>query len=144
MILIDVNVLIYAHRSDSPDHDRYREWLENVIADEKYGVSDVILSSFLRIVTKGRVYREPTPLESAIAFLEGFRSGQGAFSITITAGVWERFVAICRAANVSGNLVPDAFLAAIAVESGCEWITTDRDFNRFSGVSFRHPLRKST
>jgi uncharacterized protein len=53
---------------------------------------------------------------------------------------WEIFVRLCAAAGVRGSLVPDAYLAALAIESGSEWITTDRDFRRFPGLRLRHPL----
>lgn len=61
MILPDVNVLVYAHRLDSPDHDRYRNWLEGVLnGDEPFGIAELVLSGFLRIVTHPRVFRAPT------------------------------------------------------------------------------------
>jgi len=47
---------------------------------------------------------------------------------------------LCSEANVKGNLVPDAYYAALAIEHGCEWVTTDRDFSRFKGLKWRHPL----
>jgi len=53
---------------------------------------------------------------------------------------WEIFARLCAEGGVKGNLVPDAYLAALAIESGCEWITTDRDFSRFKGLRWRHPL----
>jgi predicted nucleic acid-binding protein len=53
---------------------------------------------------------------------------------------WDLFVRLCRAAGVRGNLVPDAFLAALVIESGCELVTTDRDFSRFPGLRWRHPF----
>jgi toxin-antitoxin system PIN domain toxin len=140
MILIDVNVLIYAHRPESTDHARYRDWLQAVIAKERYGVADIILSSFLRMVTNRRMYKEPTPLGLALEFTENFRSGAGAVPVFPGVGHWERFTAICRAVGATGNLVPDAFLAAMAIEADCEWITTDRDFGRFPDVRWRHPF----
>jgi uncharacterized protein len=54
---------------------------------------------------------------------------------------WGIFCRLCDQAGVRGNLVPDAWLAALAIETGCEWITTDRDFSRFEGLRYRHPLR---
>jgi toxin-antitoxin system PIN domain toxin len=140
MILIDVNVLIYAHRPESPDHERYRDRVQAVIAGEQYGVADMILSSFLRMVTNRRIYKQPTPLELALQFTADFRSGRGATRIEPGPLLWDRFTTICRAVGATGNLVPDAFLAAMAQDAGCEWITTDRDFNRFPDVRWRHPL----
>jgi uncharacterized protein len=55
---------------------------------------------------------------------------------------WEIFTRLCREADVKGNLAPDAYLAALAIESGGEWITTDRDYSRFRGLEWRHPLER--
>ena len=141
MILIDVNVLIYAHRPESTDHERYRDWLQAVIAREQYGVADLILSSFVRMVTNRRMDKDPTPLEVALQFAERFRSGDGARPVSPGRGQWELFASICRVVGATGNLVPDASLAAIAIEADCEWITTDRDFGRFPDVRWRHPFQ---
>lgn len=141
MILLDVNVLVYAHRSDAADHARYREWLEGVVnADAAYGVSDLVLSGFLRVVTHPRIFREPTPLDTALAFLSDVRERPHCLGVSPGERHWEVFTRLCREARVKGNLVPDAYLAALAIESGSEWITTDRDYARFPGLRWRHPL----
>ena len=100
MLLIDVNVLVYAYRQGAPEHKSYLQWLEGCInSDQPFGLAELVLSGFLRIATR-----------------------------------------LCRAANAKGNLIPDAYLAALAIESGTEWITADRDFSRFPGLQWRHPL----
>jgi predicted nucleic acid-binding protein len=53
---------------------------------------------------------------------------------------WEIFLRLCREGDARGNLVSDAYHAALAIENGCEWITTDRDFARFPGLKWRSPL----
>ena len=69
MILTDVNVLVYAYRRDAPDHRAYRRWLEEVLAsDQAYGMADLVLSGFLRVVTHPRVFNPPSPLEPALRF----------------------------------------------------------------------------
>jgi len=141
MILTDVNVLVYAHRADAPNHEAYRNWLEDVINSEQaYGVSDLILSGFLRVVTHPRVFSPPSDLSAAIAFTELLRSQPNAVLIAPGARHWGIFTGLCQTAAVKGNLVPDAYLAALAIESGSEWITTDRDYSRFPGLKWRHPL----
>jgi toxin-antitoxin system PIN domain toxin len=141
MILTDVNVLIYAHRAESTHHDAYRAWLESVInGDQAYGVSELILSSFLRIVTHPRVFNPPSDLATALSFAEQLRRQPNAVSITPGARHWDIFISLCQAAAIKGNLVSDAYLAALAIESGSEWITTDRDYSRFPGLKWRHPL----
>ena len=141
MLLPDVNVLVYAHRADSPDHPRFRSWLEVVVnGPEAFGLSDLVLSGVIRIVTHPRVFADPTPLARALAFVETLRSAPNRVRIEPGERHWQIFERLCREASARGNLVPDAWLAALAIESGSEWITTDRDYARFPGLRWRHPL----
>jgi toxin-antitoxin system PIN domain toxin len=141
MRLVDVNVLVYAHRPDVPRHQDYADWLHDLLADqEPYGFSDLILSGFLRVVTNPRVFKQPTPMETALAFAELLRTQPNCVPVEPGQRHWDIFTALCRTTGVKGNLVPDAYLAALAIESGSEWITTDRDFSRFTGLRWRHPL----
>lgn len=141
MILIDVNVLVYAHREDAPDHARYAAWLEETINSEApYGVSNLILSGFLRVVTHPRIFASPTPLNVALAFASAFRDAPKAVSISPGPRHWNIFVGVSQLTNARGNRIPDAYHAALAIESGSEWITTDRGFARFPGLRWAHPL----
>ena len=141
MILPDVNVLVYAHREDSPNHRAYRDWLEAAInSAQAYGVADIVLSGFLRVVTHPRIFNPPSTIEHALTFVREVRNQPNCVVIRPGPRYWTIFEELCRAANVEGNLVPDAYLAALAIESGSEWITTDRDYSRFPGLSWRHPL----
>ena len=141
MILLDVNVLVYAHRTDAPGHARYRDWLESVInSDIAYGLSDLVLSGFLRIVTHPRVFKEPTQLETALSVAMEVRDRPNCVVVGPGERHWEIFTRLCRQSEARGNIVADAYLAALAMESGSEWITTDRDFARFAGLRWRHPL----
>lgn len=141
MILIDVNVLIYAHRQDCDRHQAYREWMESLwTSPSAYGISDLVLSSCLRVLTHPRILAPPTPLEHAIAYLNQMRSRPNCVRIAPGKRHWEIFCDLCARAGARGNLVPDAYLAALAIESGSEWITTDRDFARFPGLRWKHPL----
>jgi toxin-antitoxin system PIN domain toxin len=141
MHMIDVNVLVYAHRADVPGHPRYREWLESTLnGDAAFGISDLVLSSFLRIVTHPRIFREPSPLESALSFVDEVRERQNCVLIRAGDRHWAIFERLCRETGAKGNLVPDAFMAALALESGSVWITTDRDYARFRGLTWRHPF----
>ena len=142
MILLDVNVLVYAHRRDAARHDEYRNWLEQVLTGaQPYGLSDLVLSGFLRVVTHPRVFRAPTPLGEALAFANVVRDRPNRVRVEPGIRHWDLFREICRRAEARGNLVPDAYLAAMAIESGAEWITTDGDFSRFVGLRTRHPLK---
>lgn len=141
MILPDVNVLVYAHREDAPNHAVFREWLEVVInRDQPYGMCDIVLSGFLRVVTHPRVFNPPSTIKQALAFADGVRNRPNCVLIEPGSRHWAMFARLCTAANAKGNLVPDAYLAALAIESGSEWITTDRDYSRFPGLSWRHPF----
>jgi toxin-antitoxin system PIN domain toxin len=142
VVLPDVNVLVYAHREDAPHHARYRRWLEKTInGDESYGLSELVLSGFVRVATHPKIFARPSPLPDALAFAEQLRDRPNRVPVAPGARHWGIFCALCAEAGARGNLVPDAYLAAMAIESGCEWITTDRDFSRFKGLRWRHPLQ---
>lgn len=141
MLLVDVNVLVYAHRQHVRRHDEYRAWMQGVLSgDEPYGMAELTLSGFLRIVTDRRIFNPPTPLENALAFTADLLEQPHCVPIRPGTRHWGIFTDLCRRANVKGPLVADAYLAALAIESGSEWITTDRDFSRFPGLRWRHPL----
>jgi len=143
MRLVDVNVLVYAFRVDAPGHAEHRAWLQGLVdSDEAYAVSDQVLSGFLRIVTHPRVFHPATPIEAALRFVAAFRDRPNALPIAPGARHWEIFTRLCQEVGAKGNLVPDAWLAALAIERGCEFITTDRDFARFPSLRWRHPLAK--
>jgi toxin-antitoxin system PIN domain toxin len=136
-----VNVLVYAHREDAPNHAAYREWLESMInSDQAYGMADLVLSGFLRVVTHPRVFEHPSRLDQALEFVAAVRNQPNCVLVQPGPRHWSIFEHLCQTANVKGNLVPDAYLAALAIESGSEWITTDRDYSRFSQLSWRLPL----
>ena len=142
MVLVDVNVLVYAHREDTAHHAGCRDWVEQVInGDESYGMSELVLSGFVRVATHPKVFAKPSLLTDAIAFAGQLRSRPNCIPVAPGPRHWEIFQALCIGAEAKGNLVPDAYLAAMAIESGCEWITTDRDFSRFKGLRWRHPLQ---
>ncbi len=141
MILADVNVLLYAFRSDSRDHARYRRWLQSVVNGEAaYGMSPQVLSSLVRLATHPRVFARPSRIEEALAFAQTLMEQPHCQIIQPGPRHWGVFGGLCHHARVSGNLVQDAWFAALAIESGCEWITTDRDYARFPGLRWRAPF----
>jgi uncharacterized protein len=141
VILADVNVLLYAFRADSEDHERYRAWLAGVVGgDEAYGVSPQILSSVVRISTHPRIYVRPSRLEDALAFARVLLEQPTCTVVQPGARHFSIFEDLCRKAGATGNLVRDAWLAALAIECGCEWLTTDGDYARFPGLRWRRPL----
>jgi toxin-antitoxin system PIN domain toxin len=138
--LADVNVLVYAHREDSAHHAACHAWLLYTLkADHAFGVSDSVLASVVRIVTHPRIFKQPTRIDVALAFVAAIRSQPHAVIVAPGPRHWEIFTRLCREADARGNLVADAYLAALAIECGGEWITTDGDFARFPGLRWRRP-----
>lgn len=141
MILPDVNVLLIAHREELQGHDRLRPWLTALVnGEEAYGLSDLVLSGFLRVTTNRRVFDPPTPMDDALEFVQTIRDRPNRISVQPGPRHWAIFTRLCTDAGARADLVPDAYLAALAIESGSEWITTDSDFARFPGLRWRHPL----
>ncbi|MEP7001880.1 MAG: type II toxin-antitoxin system VapC family toxin [bacterium] len=141
MILLDVNILIYAFRVDVPRHAEFRQWLrESVNGREPVGLSDIVLSGVLRVLTHPKVFMPPTPLDKALSFVDALRARHNCVSIAPGPHHWEIFSRLCTSAAATGNHIPDAYHAALAIENGCEWITADRGFARFPGLRWRHPL----
>jgi len=141
MILLDVNILVHVHRQDAERHAEFKGWIEAALQEPAgVAVSDLVLSGFLRVVTHPKVFKKSTPLSNALEFLEDFRSRDEVHVLTPGPTHWQIFIDLCRKAEVRGNLIPDAYHAALALEYGCEWITLDRGFSRFPGLRWRHPL----
>jgi toxin-antitoxin system PIN domain toxin len=142
VILIDVNILVYAHRPDAIDHSRYLGWLKDALnSGEICGLSELALAGMVRIVTHRQIYPKPTPVDLALNFAQELRDDQGTVIVSPGPLHWNLFARLCRASEAKGNLVSDAYFAALAMESGAELITADRDFSRFPGLRWRHPLR---
>lgn len=141
MILPDVNVLLCAFRQDSADHARYRAWLDGLVnGDEAYGMSPQVVCSVVRIATHPRIYASPSHLETALAFARVLLEQPHCTVVAPGARHFAIFEDLCRKAATTGNLVQDAWFAALALESGCEWVTTDGDFARFPGLRWRRPF----
>ena len=141
MILPDVNVLLYGFRRDSARHDEYREWLEDVVNGEAaYGLSSQVMSAVIRISTHRRIYLQPSTLAEALKFCEVLLQPEHCRLVQPGPRHWDIFADLCRRSRATGNLVQDAWFAALAIESGCEWITTDRDYARFPGLRWREPF----
>jgi toxin-antitoxin system PIN domain toxin len=141
MILPDVNVLVYAFRRDADNHPAYYEWLDRLVnGNAAFGLAEMVLSSFLRIVTHPAIFRTPSAMRSALGFVETLRGCEKAVAVAPGPGHFEIFLDLCRLPGSKGNVVPDAYLAALAIESGSEWVTADRGFAKFPGLRWRHPL----
>jgi toxin-antitoxin system PIN domain toxin len=139
----DVNVLVYAHNADEPRHAEYSAWLADALdGPEPFGVSSLVLSGFVRIVTHPRIFVKPYSPTAAIEAASVLRSASAVVALEPGRSHWSIFARLCRTVNAKGNTVPDAYLAALAIEHGCEWNTTDQGFARFPGLRWRHPLSR--
>lgn len=138
MLLVDVNVLLAAHRDDHPHFTAARGWFEQALDDEQtLGVATVVVGAFLRLATHRRVFATPTPRAAAFAFIDALIAQPGCLLISPGPRHVPVLRRMCEEADATGDLVPDAVLAAIAVEQGAEVVTFDRDFARFPSVRHR-------
>ncbi|MGH9244075.1 MAG: type II toxin-antitoxin system VapC family toxin [Acidimicrobiales bacterium] len=141
MILPDVNVLVYVHHADSVGHREYRSWWEEVVnGPAAFALADLVLLGFVRVITHPKVFDSPMVTADALAAAEAMRDRPNSVVVHPGRRHWSLFTDLCRRTGAKGNAVPDAFLAALAIESGSEFVTADRGFARFPGLRWRHPL----
>lgn len=143
MRMLDVNVLVYAHRADAhPEHLAFARWLIALATGaEAFALSTVALSGLVRIVTNSRLFRRPSRLDEVFLFIDELRRRPTARLLPPGPRHWTIFEDLCRKTEASGKLVADAYHAAVAMEHGCIWVTTDADFARFPGLRWEHPLK---
>lgn len=140
MLLLDVNVVLAAHRGDHPQHSIVRAWLDDLlVGEEDFGVPATVWAAFLRLSTNRRIFDLPTPIADAFEFIEAIVAQPRHLDIEPGARHLVLLRRLCSEAEAVGDLVPDAVLGAIAVESGAVVITLDRDFARFDGVRHSRP-----
>ncbi|MBW0019503.1 MAG: type II toxin-antitoxin system VapC family toxin [Mycobacterium sp.] len=141
MLLLDVNVCVYAIRQDSTDHSAYRGWVEGVLTgDEPVGISELALSGVIRLITNHRIFRQPSSTAQALDASRALRSAPAAVALRPGPRHWDIFESLCADTGAKGNAVADAYHAALAIENGATWITTDRGFARFPGLRWRLPV----
>jgi len=145
VILPDVNVLVCSFNEDAPDHESYSRWLaETVGGPAAFGMSELVLSAVVRIATNPRILERPAPVDRALDFTAALLAAPACVRVLPGPRHWSIFSSLCLMAGARGGGVTDAYLAALAIESGSEWITADRGFARFPGLSWRHPLHSPT
>ncbi len=140
MILPDVNILVEGFRAEREHHQVCRSLLiAAVSSDQAYGMSELVLSAFVRIVTNPRIFDRPSTLDEALDFAAALTRSANSVRISPGPRHWDIFTRVCRESHVKGDLVTDAYFAALAIEHGCEWITLDGDFARFADLKWRRP-----
>jgi toxin-antitoxin system PIN domain toxin len=141
VILPDVNVLVLAHRRDHDEHERLRSWLEDEVnSDSPFALADIAVSGFIRVVTNPRIYQSPSKLAPALEFVDGLAAQPTCVAVSAGPSHWPIFRRVLVAADARANLVPDAHLAAIALEHGATVATRDRGFARFGDVRWLDPI----
>ena len=141
MILPDVNVLIYAFLEHAEQHPIYAHLLNAARSHgEELLLPESVLLGFLRIVTSQRIYTIPAPMEQAVAFTSALRRGRRARAVEDLGSVWSAFdQLVVNDRQIKGNLVPDAYIAAVAISHKARVATRDRGFSRFPGLSWFDP-----
>lgn len=141
MQIPDVNTLVYAHRPEMDHHTAAREWLEQTLtAQEPILLPDIAIAGFLRLVTNPRVFVEPMTLAAAVQAIEDIlaRAGVG----RSMSGPTHLSLLVEVAPAAFGDRIPDAYLAALAVEQDATIVTWDRGFEQFRGVRWMTPGRR--
>lgn len=140
MLLPDVNVLIGAHRADSPLHAACRDWLRSAYAgDEAFALSAPVILGLVRVLTHPRVFTPPDTHEQAWGFVRSLVSHPNAVLLNPGRAHLALFEDLCSSADARGDLVTDAYLAALALEAGATVVTADADFHRFAGLRLLDP-----
>lgn len=135
MLLLDVNVVVAAHRDDHPHAAIIDDWFRDVLAgSEPFAVPTVVWGSFLRLATDRRIFEPPTSVRDAFAFLDGVCAQPHHLLLAPGPHHFTLLRRLCEEADATGDLVPDAVIAAIALEHGCAVASLDRDFARFASI----------
>lgn len=144
MIAVDANLLLYAHISSFPDHEAAREWLELQLAKApRVALPWSSSLAFLRVATNPRVFSEPEPLSEAWAQVGAWLDAGVAWVPSPTTRHRQVLGECLRVPGLRANDVPDAHLAALAIEHGLRLASTDSGFARFPGLDWFNPLRSS-
>jgi toxin-antitoxin system PIN domain toxin len=141
MILPDANLLLYAYHPKSVQHEASRTWLEATLSGaDLVGLAWPTLWAFLRIITNARVFEQPLSIGEATAAVSAWLDRPQTRVLEPGERYWEILQRLLEEGQCAGPLVTDAALAALALEHGATVCTTDRDFSRFPGLSWRNPL----
>ena len=133
MDLFDVNIYVYAYREDTPRHETSLERLESLMnSGDRFAYVPLALSGFLRIVTHPKIFKSPGSFENAMDFLRLITEHPSAVPVNPGSAHWSIFSHLCYRYEPKGNLIPGAWFAALAIDSGCKWVSSDRDFSRFT------------
>lgn len=142
MIAVDTNLLVYAHRKDSPWHAAAKVRIVALAEGRRpWGIPWPCLHEFLAIVTHPRVYRPPTSLDLALAQAELWLESPSLVLMAESEGYWRNLRDLLKEGLIAGPRVHDARIAALCLHHEIQELwTADRDFSRFPGIQVRNPL----
>lgn len=140
-MLVDANLLLYAVDDAAPEYARASTWLtEQLQGERRVGLPWASLTAFMRIATNPRVVRSPIRPDEAWRYVTDWLAVPNVWIPGPTDRHAEVLGKLISTYRVAGNLVPDAHLAAIAIEHGLEVCSADTDFARFSEIRWRNPI----
>lgn len=141
MDLLDVNILVNAYRRDAPRHKEFLKYVQSLVdGDRPFAIPAVVFSGFFRVVTHPRIFNPPSEFGDALLFAQQLHAQPHCIAVVPGLRHWSIFVELCQRGSARGNLVSDAYLAAMAVEMGAELMTDDRGFDRWPGLRWHHPV----
>lgn len=144
MVLWDVNLLLHAAISSSPHHRRCRSLLESLVSgEERFALSELILSAVVRVATNPRVFDPPASPDEAFAFCRSLLSHPLAVNLAPGPRHWQIFEDLVSSTGIRGSDTTDAYLAALAMEHGCVWWSSDTGFGRFAALRWHNPLAEA-
>ena len=142
-MIIDANILLYAVDESAADHPAARSFLEEHLnGDVRMGLPWQSVAAFLRIATHPRIMAAPLSGSEAAGFVDGWLSAPAAWMPDVTPASWSILRGLIEKHGVTGNLVPDAQLAALAVQYGVPVVSADSDFARFPEVTWLNPCTR--
>lgn len=140
MILIDTSVILAAQRYDHVHHEVARQWFEQLLdGDDQFGIPNIVWASFLRLTTSPRIFIVPTPLAEAFEFVEAVNVRPNRVLCEPGARHLAILAEICGSSDATGDLMPNAVMAAIARENAASIASFDRDFARFEDLDWIRP-----
>lgn len=141
MILVDANLLVYARVSSFPQHAAAREWLDlRLNGTVKVGLPWSSLIAFVRLVSNPRVFERPAPIQEGWQQVEEWLDCPAAWIPVPSENHRKVIASLLRLGSLRANHIPDAHLAALAMEHGLTLCSTDADFSRFPGLVWENPL----
>lgn len=141
MILVDANLLVYAHVADFPQHEAAGRWLDAQLnAGHRVGLSWPSLLAFVRLTSNPRIFERALSIEAAWRQVEAWLAWPTVWVPLPTERHQQVIGSLLRQIGGQANLVPDAHLAALATEHGLTLCSSDGDFARFAGLRWVNPL----